>query len=83
VVDRGIGIPEAKQKYIFDKFYRAHSGNEKDTGGSGLGLTVVKHIVDAHHGKIELESAIGKGSTFIIVLPKDDERTKRFQIPNG
>lgn len=69
VSDRGIGIPESKQKYIFDKFYRAYSGNEKDIGGAGLGLTVVKHIVDAHQGKIELESAVGKGSTFTIVLP--------------
>lgn len=71
VSDRGIGILEAKQKYIFDKFYRAHSGNEKDIGGAGLGLTVVKHIVDAHQGKIEVKSEVGKGSTFTIVLPKD------------
>ncbi|HEX9973017.1 MAG TPA: ATP-binding protein, partial [bacterium] len=67
VADKGIGIPDSAQKYIFDKFYRAHAGHEKDTGGAGLGLTVVKHIVDAHHGKIELESVVGKGSAFTII----------------
>ncbi|MDZ7264424.1 MAG: ATP-binding protein [candidate division KSB1 bacterium] len=71
VADQGIGIPDAAQKFIFDKFYRAHVGQEQDTGGTGLGLTVVKHIIEAHHGKIELESKVGKGSTFRILLPKE------------
>jgi signal transduction histidine kinase len=70
VADKGIGIPESEQKKIFEKFYRAHTGHEKDTGGAGLGLTVVQHIVDAHNGKIELESKVGEGSTFTIVLLK-------------
>ena len=76
VSDRGMGIPEAKQQYIFDKFYRAHSGHEKDTGGAGMGLTVVKHIVAAHQGKIELESTAGKGSSFTIILPRAGEMKK-------
>ena len=70
VQDRGIGIPESKQPYVFDKYYRAHTEHEKDKGGSGLGLTVVKHIVDAHHGHIELKSEVDEGSIFTIVLPK-------------
>ena len=70
VQDRGIGIPELKQPHIFDKYYRAHATHEKDKGGSGLGLTVVKHIVDAHQGRIELKSKVNEGSTFTIILPK-------------
>ncbi|MBN2029566.1 hypothetical protein JW824_04915 [bacterium] len=70
VQDRGLGIPESKQSHIFDKYYRAHAEHEKDKGGSGLGLTVVKHIVDAHRGRIELKSKVNEGSTFTIILPE-------------
>jgi signal transduction histidine kinase len=70
VADKGIGIPEGDQNRIFEKFYRARAGNERDTGGAGLGLTVVQHIVEAHQGKIELESKVGEGSSFTIILPK-------------
>ena len=70
VEDRGIGIPESKQPFVFDKYYRAHTGHEKAKGGSGLGLTVVKHIVDAHQGRIEIKSEVNRGSTFTIILPK-------------
>jgi signal transduction histidine kinase len=69
VSDRGIGIPEAEQRRIFDKFYRSPAANQGDAGGAGLGLTVVQHIVDAHGGRIEVESAVGEGSRFTIVLP--------------
>ena len=70
VEDRGIGIPESKQPFIFDKYYRAHTGHEKAKGGSGLGLTVVKHIIEAHQGRIEIKSEVNHGSTFTIILPK-------------
>ena len=70
VRDRGIGISESEMPYIFNKYYRAHLSNEKDKGGSGLGLTVVKHIVDAHNGRIEPASKVNEGSTFRIILPK-------------
>ena len=70
VQDKGLGIPESKQSFIFNKYYRAHGGHQKDAGGSGLGLTVVRHIVDAHQGHIELKSRVNEGSTFTIVLPK-------------
>lgn len=69
VEDKGIGIPESKQNRIFNKYYRAHVGHDQDKGGAGLGLTVLKHIVDAHQGKIELESRVNQGSTFTIILP--------------
>jgi signal transduction histidine kinase len=69
VSDRGIGIPEAEQRRIFDKFYRCRAANEGDAGGAGLGLTVVRHIVEAHGGRIEVESTVGEGSRFTIVLP--------------
>jgi signal transduction histidine kinase len=70
VADKGIGIPESEKNRIFEKFYRAHSGKEQDTGGAGLGLTVVQHIVEAHGGTIEVESKVGEGSSFTIILPK-------------
>ncbi len=69
VTDKGIGIPDADLSRIFEKFYRGHAETGRDTGGAGLGLTVVKHIVEAHRGKIEVESRVGEGSSFTIVLP--------------
>ena len=70
VRDRGLGIPESSQPFVFDKYYRAHSGHKRDKEGSGLGLAVVKHIVVAHQGRIELASKVNEGSIFTIVLPK-------------
>lgn len=70
VQDRGLGIPESKQPHIFEKYYRAHSEHNADKGGSGLGLAVVKHIVDAHQGRIELKSKVNEGSTFTIIFPQ-------------
>lgn len=64
--DNGIGIKPENQKLIFDKFYRVSSTEVHDTKGSGLGLSLVKHIIDAHKGKIFVESKLGKGSCFKI-----------------
>jgi two-component system phosphate regulon sensor histidine kinase PhoR len=69
VSDKGMGIPEAEKQRIFDKFYRSRAANEGDAGGAGLGLTVVRHIVDAHKGGIEVDSKVGEGSSLTIVLP--------------
>jgi signal transduction histidine kinase len=69
VSDSGIGIPKAEQKKIFEKFYRAESSLVHTTKGSGLGLALVRHIVEAHGGEVELASAPDEGSTFTIVLP--------------
>ena len=69
VGDKGIGIPEKDQQKIYDKFFRVSSGNVHNVKGSGLGLSIVKHIMDAHKGKIELFSEVNKGSRFRLVFP--------------
>jgi signal transduction histidine kinase len=69
VRDRGIGIPAAERKKIFEKFYRVGSGLVHDVKGSGLGLSIVTHVAEAHGGRVEVDSAVGEGSTFTIVLP--------------
>jgi two-component system, OmpR family, phosphate regulon sensor histidine kinase PhoR len=69
VTDRGIGIPETDQKYVFDKFFRVSAGEVQKERGSGLGLAIVKHIIESHGGEIFLTSALDKGSSFKIILP--------------
>lgn len=67
--DNGIGIPQERLNYIFERFYRIDESRNKDTGGIGVGLTIVKSIVDLHKGKIEVKSKINEGSEFIVTLP--------------
>ena len=69
VVDNGIGIEKGDIDHIFDRFYRIKTEQTKSIGGSGLGLYIVKAIVDAHNGTVHVESKFGKGSMFIVSLP--------------
>ncbi len=69
VRDHGIGIPAVERKKIFEKFYRVGSGLVHDVKGSGLGLSIVEHVAKAHGGHVEVQSEVGEGSTFTIVLP--------------
>jgi signal transduction histidine kinase len=69
VADRGIGIPAQEQSRIFEKFYRVPTPENQRLPGTGLGLTLVEHIAKAHGGRVEVQSAPGKGSTFSIYLP--------------
>lgn len=69
VIDWGSGIAEASLSRLFDPFWQDDSSASRATGGSGLGLAISKKIVDQHHGKIEVDSTLGVGSTFRVVLP--------------
>jgi PAS domain S-box-containing protein len=77
VRDTGIGISESDLPHLFDLFYRADKARNADTGGAGLGLTIVKRIVELHGGRIEIESAPGAGSTFRVVLPTANVKMER------
>lgn len=69
VSDNGPGIPRRDQKRIFDKFYRAQDPLSREIEGTGLGLAMVKHIVGAHGGRVDVDSELGKGAKFTVVLP--------------
>ncbi|MDP0494278.1 MAG: HAMP domain-containing sensor histidine kinase [Fusobacterium sp. JB021] len=70
IKDNGIGIPEEDLEFIFDKFYRGDKSRNKDTGGHGLGLTIVKDIVEFLKGEIIINSEVGKGTDIKIIIPK-------------
>jgi two-component system phosphate regulon sensor histidine kinase PhoR len=82
VVDNGPGIAPAEHKRIFQKFYRVDDRLSRDREGSGLGLAIVKHVVRAHNGRVELTSALGKGSTFTIALPALAQRAEASKAPS-
>lgn len=73
VVDHGVGIPEEHVEKVFDRFYRLESGATRRRGGSGLGLSICKGIVEAHGGRIWAESRLGDGSRFSFSLPPADD----------
>ena len=77
VVDHGIGIPAKEQLKIFEKFYRVGDPLVHNTKGSGLGLSLVRHIVQAHGGVVAVESAPGRGSKFIITLPVQNSEVQQ------
>jgi len=76
VSDKGIGIPFADQEHIFDRFYTVDKAHSQKMGGSGLGLSIVKTIIEKHFGTIHLQSEVGKGSIFTIHLPHSQSRLR-------
>ena len=66
----GPGIPAAHLSKLFDRFYRLDRDRSRRTGGSGLGLAIARSLVHAHGGRITVDSQVGRGSTFTVVLPR-------------
>jgi signal transduction histidine kinase len=71
VADSGIGIPEAEQDRIFERFYRVDKARSRQAGGTGLGLSLVRNAVERHGGAVRVSSVLGEGSTFTVELPVD------------
>lgn len=76
VIDQGVGISDADQARIFERFYRVDPARSRETGGTGLGLSIVKHVIGNHGGDISVWSSTGIGSTFTIRLPIADEHSE-------
>ncbi len=70
VMDEGIGIDRVELPRLFERFYRVDRARSRDSGGTGLGLAIVKHLIEAHRGKVTVESEVGVGTKFTIFLPK-------------
>ena len=78
ISDTGIGIPPEHLPHIFERFYRVDKARSRSDGGVGLGMAIAKYIADSHSGKIEVESQIGKGTTFIITIPMKNTEPTAF-----
>ncbi len=81
VCDTGVGIDASEIPHIFERFYRGSRANEARGSGSGLGLAIVKSIVDMHGGRISVESRVGAGTTFAVVLPRDPKQGEDAAAP--
>jgi signal transduction histidine kinase len=83
VEDHGEGIPAAEQEKILERFYRVGSELRRETQGVGIGLSIVKHVVEAHGGKVVVRSAVGQGSRFTIELPMNNNQETKRQGSEG
>ena len=76
VIDHGPGVSREEQRKVFDRFVRGRLAREASIRGSGIGLSLVRSILDSHHGYVRVESEIGHGATFTLGIPiTDEERT--------
>lgn len=80
ITDRGIGIPPEALPHLFTKFFRVNNASTRHIGGTGLGLALVKEIINAHHGRVWAESTLGKGSTFFFTIPPASQVTMSANI---
>ena len=68
IIDTGIGIDKEELSHIFERFYKADNSRTQNSSGSGLGLSIIKEIVNEHHGSIKVNSNIGEGTTFSVIF---------------
>jgi signal transduction histidine kinase len=80
IADQGIGLPADKVERIFERFYQVDGTSRRRFGGAGIGLAIVKRIIDAHDGNIWVESEVNQGSTFYFSLPKSLEPTEEAEL---
>lgn len=73
VIDKGPGIDPVHLPRLTERFYRADSHRSRELGGTGLGLAIVKHIINRHRGRLRVESTLGQGSVFTVILPREEE----------
>jgi signal transduction histidine kinase len=82
ITDTGSGIPPESIPHLFEKFYRV-PGVERTSQGTGLGLSICQHIIEAHSGRIEVQSQLGKGTTFSVYLPsRPKTKTGSLLLPD-
>jgi signal transduction histidine kinase len=83
VADRGIGIAREEHRRIFDRFHRVGTSLVHDVKGSGLGLSIVQHVVEAHGGRVTVESEPGRGTVFAVRLPIPDAAAPDAEAEHG